>query len=80
MSAILFEILSIFWQITHLKNESFCTKIDNISKAITARANAKTATETPQIDLIMAGDIFSNFNCVPKLGWGHIVGLKGHLR
>ena len=27
-----------------------------------------------------AGDIFWNFSCVPKLGWGHFAGLKGHLR
>ena len=27
-----------------------------------------------------AGDIFRNFSCVPRLGLGHLVGLKGHLR
>ena len=28
----------------------------------------------------MAGDIFSNFNCVPKPSWGHPAEVKGHLR
>ena len=28
---------------------------------------------------IRPGDIFPNFNCVPKPSWGHLTELKGHL-